>query len=95
MTARMLFVSLMALAATAAADQIPPEERPEATPPVQEDDRPLGAGMTIIRLKYAHAEELAATLGPILPEGVKVVPYPPVNALIITRQPAGLQPTGR
>ncbi len=97
MTPRLFFTPIIALAlvGTASADQTSPEERRDTTPPVQKDDRRLGAGMTIIRLKYANAEELAATLAPILPAGVKVVPYPPLNALIITRQPTGLQPPPR
>lgn len=85
----------LALVGTTSSDQTLPEERPEAIPLVQEGKHPLGAGMTVIQLKYADAKELAATLAPILAEGVKVVAYPPLNALIITREPAGSQPPRR
>ncbi len=94
MTARMLFVSLVALSIAAtvpAADQVSPEERQGETPRTEETDRALGLGITIIRLKWANAEELATTLAPILPEGVKVIAYPPLNALIIKRDPGAAQ----
>ena len=94
MTARMLFVSLVALSIAAtvpAADQVSPEERQGEPPRTEGSDSDFGLGITVIRLKWANAEELAATLAPILPEGVKVVAYPPLNALIITRDPARSQ----
>ena len=94
MTVRMLLVSLVAFsiaAAVASADQVSAEERQDETPRSEKSDHALGLGITIIRLKWADAEELAATLRPILPEGYKVIAYPPLNALIIMRDPAGSQ----
>lgn len=49
----------------------------------------------VIPLKYANAEELAATLTPILPPGVTVVPYSPTNSLIISSNPVALKPSIR
>ncbi|MGH7288141.1 MAG: secretin N-terminal domain-containing protein [Myxococcota bacterium] len=39
--------------------------------------------VTVIRLKYAKAEQMAATLDRILPPGMTVVPDRPSNSLII------------
>ena len=92
MSTRTLLISVLTLAMIAGAawaDQVSAEERQDATPRTEETDRALGLGITIIRLKWANAEELAATLRPILPEGYKVIAYPPLNALIIMRDPAG------
>ena len=98
MTVRMLFVSLVAFSiavAVPAADQVSPEERQDETPRTERSDSDFGLSITVVRLKWANAEELAATLAPILPEGVKVVAYPPLNALIIKRDPAGSQSPDR
>lgn len=95
MTVCMLRVSVVTLAmllGVASANQGSPEKKQDETPRTERSDHNLGAAITVIRLKWANAEELAATLAPILPEGVKVVAYPPLNALIITREPVGLQP---
>ncbi len=94
MSMRTLLIPVLMIAMIAGvawADQVSAEERQDETPRTEETDRALGLGITIIRLKWANAEELAATLRPILPEGVKVVAYPPLNALIIMRDPAGSQ----
>ncbi len=91
---RTLLISVLTIAIAAGvawADQVSAEERQDETPRPEETDRALGLGITVIRLKWANAEELAATLAPILPEGYKVIAYPPLNALIITREPAGSQ----
>jgi hypothetical protein len=46
---------------------------------------------TVIRLEHAKAEQLAATLGRILPPDVTVVPDRPTNSLII-RAPSSQPP---
>ena len=94
MSMRTLLISVLTIAMIAGvawADQVSAEERQDETPRTEETDRALGLGITIVRLKWADAEELAAILRPILPEGYKVIAYPPLNALIITREPAGSQ----
>ncbi len=98
MSIRTLLVSVMTLAmlaAVASANHVSPEERQDKTPRTERSDGDLGLGITVIRLKWANAEELAATLAHILPEGYKVIAYPPLNALIISREPAELQPRPR
>ncbi len=98
MSMRTLLISVLTIAMIAGvawADQVSAEERQDETPRTEETDRALGLGITVIRLKWANAEELAATLRPILPEGYKVIAYPPLNALIISRDPAALQPPRR
>ncbi len=95
---RTLLISVLTLAMIAGvawADQVSAEERQDETARTEETDRALGLGITVIRLKWANAEELAATLRPILPEGVKVIAYPPLNALVIKRDPAVLQSPDR
>lgn len=77
------------------ADRVSPPDKQDQTPLIQEDVRGPGGGITVIRLKWADAQELAATLAPILPPGYKVVPYPPLNALIISRDRAALQSRDR
>ncbi len=92
MSMRTLLISVLTIAMIAGvawADQVSAEERQDETPRTEETDRALGLGITVIRLKWANAEELAATLRPILPEGYKVIAYPPLNALIIMRDPVG------
>ncbi len=94
MSMRTLLIPVLMIAMIAGvawADQVSAEERQDETPRTEETDRALGLGITVIRLKWANAEELAATLAPILPEGYKVIAYPPLNALIITRDLAALQ----
>ncbi len=94
MSMRTLLIPVLMIAMIAGvawADQVSAEERQDETPRTEETDRALGLGITIVRLKWADAEELAATLRPILPEGYKVIAYPPLNALIIMRDPAGSQ----
>ncbi len=91
---RTLLISVLTIAMIAGvawAHLVSAEERQDETPRTEETDRALGLGITIIRLKWADAEELAATLRLILPEGYKVIAYPPLNAIIITRDPAGSQ----
>jgi len=46
----------------------------------------------VIRLKHAKAEHLAATLGPILPPGVTIVPDRPTNSLLISGPSSALAP---
>ena len=48
--------------------------------------------ITVIRLKHAKAEHLAATLGPILPPGVTIVPDRPTNSLLISGPSSALAP---
>ena len=94
MSMRTLLIPVLMIAMIAGvawADQVSAEERQDETPRTEETDRAPGLGITVIRLKWANAEELAATLRPILPEGYKVIAYPSLNALIITRDPAALQ----
>ncbi len=57
--------------------------------------RELASSIVVIRLKYANAEELAATLAPILPPGVTVVAYPPTNSLIISGDPVAFKTPNR
>ncbi len=83
-------LTLAMLAGAASANHVSPEERQDKTPRTKRSDGDPGLGITIIRLKWANAEELAATLRPILPEGYQVIAYPPLNALIIRRDPAAL-----
>ncbi len=67
----------------------------------QRDVRAIGElapGIMVIKLNYANAEELAATLRQILPPGVTVVAYSPTNSIIISGNPAALEqviPPGR
>ena len=48
--------------------------------------------VTIVRLKHAKAEDLAATLSRILPPGVTVVPDRPTNSLLISAPSSALSP---
>ncbi len=94
MSMRTLLISVLTIAMIAGvawADQVSAEERQGETPRTERSDSDFGLGITVIRLKWANAEELAATLAPILPEGVKAVAHSPLNALIIMRDPAGSQ----
>ncbi len=94
MSIRTLLISLATLsivAGIASADEFSRNQKQDKTARTKKSDGDFGLGITVIRLKWAGAEELAATLRPILPEGVKVVAYPPLNALIIMRDPAGSQ----
>ncbi len=94
MSMRTLLISVLTIAMIAGvawAYQVSAEERQDEAPRTEETDRALGLGIRVIRLQWANAEELAATLAPILPEGYKVIAYPPLNALIIMRDPAGSQ----
>ena len=45
----------------------------------------------VVPLNYARAEELAYTLGQVVPYGVKIVPYYPTNSLIISGNPQGVE----
>ena len=65
-----------------AADSVRGQEQQQEGKLIEES---IGSTITVIRLKWANAEELAATLAPILPEGLTVLAYPPLNALIIAR----------
>ncbi len=72
MSMRTLLIPVLMIAMIAGvawADQVSAEERQDETPRTEETDRALGLGITVIRLKWANAEELAATLRSILPEG--------------------------
>ena len=42
--------------------------------------------VTVIKLQYANAEELAPIIAGILPPGLRVIPYAPTNSLIISGQ---------
>jgi general secretion pathway protein D len=44
----------------------------------------------VVPLQYAKAEEVAATLAEISPPGVRIVPYPPTNSVIISGAPAAV-----
>jgi hypothetical protein len=57
-----------------------PKERAPAVSRVAEEPWTV----TVIRLKHAKAEQLAATLDRILPPGTTVVPDRPTNSLIIS-----------
>lgn len=72
-----------------------PEQNQEGALSVEEANRALAFTITVVRLKYANAEELAATLAPILPPGLTVVAYPPTNSLIISGGPVALRPPDR
>jgi hypothetical protein len=84
-----LIVTLAIPASAALSDQVSPPAKQDTILLIQEDVRSLGLSITIIRLKWADADELAAKLAPILLAGYKVVAYPPLNALIISRDPTG------
>jgi general secretion pathway protein D len=38
----------------------------------------------VVPLQYARAEEVAHTLSQVIPYGVQIVPYPPLNSLLIS-----------
>jgi general secretion pathway protein D len=41
----------------------------------------------VVPLQYARAEEVAATLAGVSPPGVRIIPYPPTNSVIISGAP--------
>jgi len=41
----------------------------------------------VVPLQYARADEVAATLAGISPPGVRIIPYPPTNSVIIAGAP--------
>ena len=43
--------------------------------------------VTVIKLDYADAEEVAYTLSQVLPPTIKIVAYAPTNSLIIVADP--------
>ena len=47
-----------------------------------------GWAIAVIKLHYAHAEEVASVLEAVLPPTVRVVPYPPTNSVIVSGDPA-------
>lgn len=57
------------------------QEHVVRTHPISRD---FTSSIVVVPLNYANAQELAATLAPILPPGVTVVPYAPTNSLIIS-----------
>ncbi|MFQ5937838.1 MAG: secretin N-terminal domain-containing protein [Acidiferrobacterales bacterium] len=78
-------LSMFSFMASAGDDAVEQAEREAAL--IEDRITGLTSTLTVIRLNWASAEELAATLAPLLPPGVTVVAYPPINALIISRNP--------
>jgi hypothetical protein len=70
-----------------------------AQPPVSEPKRETSEehsewAYTVIKLKYADAEEIAHVLRQLLPPTVRVVPYAPTNSLLIAGDRAILEQIG-
>ncbi len=45
----------------------------------------------VVPLQYARAEEVAATLAGVSPPGVRIIPYPPTNSVIISGAPEAVR----
>ena len=84
------WLAVLVLAATAgsgtwAADNPAQREHDKLTEMSWSDHQSKWA-VTVVKLQYANAEELALIIASILPAGLQVIPYAPTNSLIISGQ---------
>src|SRR5215470_10451615 len=52
---------------------------------------PATTTIEVVPLNYARADEVAYTLSWIAPPGVRIVPYPPTNSLLISGNPEAVE----